>query len=55
MSGNLKAYKYLNQSVEEFPYGETFCAMMRAVGFGKVEAIPLSGGIATLYYGDKDL
>jgi len=42
------AYTYLNRSVEEFPGGEALAAMIRAAGFDRVEAVPLSFGIATL-------
>jgi demethylmenaquinone methyltransferase/2-methoxy-6-polyprenyl-1,4-benzoquinol methylase len=42
------AYTYLNQSVEEFPSGERLAALVRAAGYGAVEMIPLSFGIATL-------
>jgi demethylmenaquinone methyltransferase/2-methoxy-6-polyprenyl-1,4-benzoquinol methylase len=42
------AYTYLNQSVEEFPSGERLAALVRAAGYGTVEMIPLSFGIATL-------
>ena len=42
------AYTYLNQSVEAFPSGEALAALVRAAGFGRVEMVPLSCGIATL-------
>lgn len=50
---DLPAYRYLNQTVESFPYGEAFCALMREAGFARVRAHPLSFGIASLYLGDK--
>jgi len=53
ISGDFQAYKYLNETVETFPYGEAFCALMRDAGFIDVRAIPLTFGIATLYLGDK--
>jgi len=53
VSGHYKAYKYLNQSIERFPYGQSFCALMAAQGFKNIEAHPLLGGIATIYQGDK--
>ena len=43
------AYTYLNQSVEAFPAGEALAAVVRAAGFERVDMVPLSFGIATLY------
>jgi demethylmenaquinone methyltransferase/2-methoxy-6-polyprenyl-1,4-benzoquinol methylase len=43
------AYTYLNRSVEEFPSGEALAALVRAAGFDRVDVVPLSLGIATLY------
>ncbi|MCP4641417.1 MAG: bifunctional demethylmenaquinone methyltransferase/2-methoxy-6-polyprenyl-1,4-benzoquinol methylase UbiE [bacterium] len=53
ISGDTEAYTYLNRSVEAFPYGEAFCRMMTDAGFTRVEACPLTLGIATVYQGDK--
>lgn len=52
-SGNYSAYKYLNQTIEDFPYGEAFCQLMKKSGFKNVKAHPLLFGIATIYQGDK--
>jgi demethylmenaquinone methyltransferase/2-methoxy-6-polyprenyl-1,4-benzoquinol methylase len=43
------AYTYLNKSVEEFPAGEALAAVVRVKGFERVEIVPLTFGIATLY------
>ncbi len=51
ISGDKKAYKYLNITVETFPYGGEFCSIMEKAGFVKVEAKPLTFGIATIYVG----
>lgn len=53
VSGDWYAYKYLNETVETFPYGEAFCDLMRDAGFREVRAHPLTMGIATIYQGDK--
>ncbi|MCC6142634.1 MAG: bifunctional demethylmenaquinone methyltransferase/2-methoxy-6-polyprenyl-1,4-benzoquinol methylase UbiE [Candidatus Hydrogenedentes bacterium] len=53
ISGDFYAYRYLNATVETFPYGDAFAALMREAGFQDVEAHRLSFGIATLYQGDK--
>ena len=42
------AYTYLNRSVEEFPSGESLAALIRVAGFDRVDAVPLTFGIATL-------
>lgn len=53
LSGDGHAYRYLNQTVETFPYGQAFCSLMENAGFQSVRAHPLTFGIATLYQGDK--
>ncbi|MFM1920838.1 MAG: hypothetical protein RLZZ303_2472 [Candidatus Hydrogenedentota bacterium] len=53
LSGDTQAYRYLNKTVETFPYGEAFLALMRDAGYVNLKAVPLSFGIATLYLGDK--
>jgi demethylmenaquinone methyltransferase / 2-methoxy-6-polyprenyl-1,4-benzoquinol methylase len=52
-SGNYKAYKYLNQTVEQFPYGDRFCKILKQMGFQNIAAHPLLGGVATIYVGEK--
>ncbi len=54
VSGDAYAYRYLNKTVETFPYGEAFCELMRAAGFRDVKARPLTFGIASIYQGDKE-
>lgn len=53
ISGDSYAYKYLNQTVETFPYGRAFCELMTNAGFDNVKATPLTFGIATIYQGDR--
>jgi demethylmenaquinone methyltransferase/2-methoxy-6-polyprenyl-1,4-benzoquinol methylase len=52
VSGDAQAYRYLNESVESFPYGEAFLKLMSDAGLRDTKAMPLSFGIATLYTGD---
>lgn len=52
-SGNYKAYKYLNQTIEQFPYGERFCHILNQVGFTDVKMHPLLFGTATIYEASK--
>jgi len=53
ISGNRNAYRYLNQTIETFPFGEDFCNIMRKAGFANTKTTPLTFGIACLYTGDK--
>ena len=47
------AYSYLNQSVEEFPSGESLVRLIEQTGFDHVDQFPLSLGIATLSIATK--
>lgn len=47
------AYKYLPDSVLEFPAREKFKEMMTEVGFKDVRHFDLTGGIATVYVGTR--
>lgn len=53
ISGDARAYKYLNETVEDFGYGQTFCAWMRTANFVQVMVHPLTFGIASIYVGEK--
>lgn len=52
LSKNKDAYTYLNESVEEFPYGSDFTDMMEIAGLKNIRIHPLTFGIASLYIGD---
>jgi len=54
VSGDRKAYRYLNRTVEQFPYGEAFCRLLRHAGFVAVRQHPLTWGIASIYTGTKN-
>lgn len=54
-SGDAHAYRYLNRTVETFPYGEAFCALMREAGLVNVTARPVVLGVATVYAGDRPI
>ncbi len=49
VSGEPDAYRYLDVTVETFPYGDSFCLMLRSAGFEEVQRQPLTFGAATLY------
>jgi len=53
LTGHYYAYRYLNQTVETFPSGEAFCALMTDAGFKNIAAHPLLFGAACIYTGDK--
>lgn len=53
ISGDSYAYRYLNQTVETFPYGEQFCKLMNEAGFDEVKLVPLTFGVASVYIGKK--
>jgi demethylmenaquinone methyltransferase/2-methoxy-6-polyprenyl-1,4-benzoquinol methylase len=53
ISGDKYAYKYLNETIKTFPYGESFCKIMEDSGFSNITFKPLTFGIATIYQGDK--
>ena len=53
VSGDRRAYRYLNTSIEAFCRPSDFCALMRDVGFAQVSATPLTWGVASIYRGLK--
>jgi demethylmenaquinone methyltransferase / 2-methoxy-6-polyprenyl-1,4-benzoquinol methylase len=54
-SGNYRAYKYLNQTIEKFPYGKEFESLMIQNNFESVRATPLFFGAASIYQGKRPL
>jgi demethylmenaquinone methyltransferase/2-methoxy-6-polyprenyl-1,4-benzoquinol methylase len=52
-TGHYQAYKYLNKTIELFPYGKNFLYIMEKAGFSNTQAHPLFFGTATIYQGDK--
>lgn len=53
LTRNRAAYSYLNQTIERFPSGKAFSALMEKAGFDHLERIPMSLGGVTLYIGEK--
>jgi demethylmenaquinone methyltransferase/2-methoxy-6-polyprenyl-1,4-benzoquinol methylase len=53
ISGDSSAYRYLNETIETFPYGDAFCQLMTSAGFTSVACTPLTFGIASIYAGEK--
>lgn len=54
LSGDMSAYRYLNRTIENFPYGKDFCRMMEEAGFSDIRTVRLAFGSATIYLGDKN-
>ena len=50
---NADAYKYFNQSVEQFPYGAGFIEMIEQEGFIECEQVKFTFGAGALYIGMK--
>lgn len=49
VSKNFKAYRYLNETVEEFPYGEKLLKLLEQSKYLMTKATPLSFGIVNIY------
>lgn len=52
-SKDTRAYTYLPDSIQAFPEGKDFEAILTKVGYRNVHSKMVSGGIATIYIGDK--
>jgi len=53
ISGNFGAYKYLDKTIESFPYGEKFVKLLMESGFSECLYKSLAFGAVTLYRGVK--
>ena len=53
ISKDARAYTYLPESVQSFPYGNDFLLRLKKAGFEKVSAIPLTFGICSIYTAEK--
>jgi demethylmenaquinone methyltransferase/2-methoxy-6-polyprenyl-1,4-benzoquinol methylase len=51
VSGSREAYEYLPNSVTKFPDQKGLAELMETVGFGSVEYVNLTGGIAAIHSG----
>ncbi|HMP91388.1 MAG TPA: bifunctional demethylmenaquinone methyltransferase/2-methoxy-6-polyprenyl-1,4-benzoquinol methylase UbiE [Phnomibacter sp.] len=50
---NQAAYKYLNDSIQAFPEGQAFLAIMEKAGFTGCYKKPLTLGVCTIYCGSR--
>ncbi len=48
------AYRYLNETIETFPSGNDFLALMKKASFASLKAVPMAFGGVTLYVGEKE-
>lgn len=55
VAGDSESYKYLVESIRQFPAQEEFAAMMETAGLRCVEVKDYSGGIAAVYSGFKSV
>jgi len=53
VTGEKQAYDYLGGSIENFPSGEVMIRLIEESGFARAAALPLTGGIATIYTAEK--
>lgn len=52
-SKDKEAYRYLNETIESFPYGKEFALLMKNAGFSHIQIFPMSLGAVSLYIGTK--
>lgn len=52
-SKSRSSYVYLNETIESFPYGDQFLSYLKQAQFSNCRAIPILGGITTLYIAIK--
>ncbi|MCG8575482.1 MAG: bifunctional demethylmenaquinone methyltransferase/2-methoxy-6-polyprenyl-1,4-benzoquinol methylase UbiE [Flavobacteriales bacterium] len=55
ISKDKSAYSYLPESVAAFPEGKDFESILTKVGYNVIQSRPVSGGIATIYVGQKPI
>ena len=51
VTGDAESYRYLVESIRQFPRPLAFAEMIRAAGFSRVKHESLSGGIVALHSG----
>jgi demethylmenaquinone methyltransferase / 2-methoxy-6-polyprenyl-1,4-benzoquinol methylase len=55
ITGKKSAYKYLGDSIEEFPSRQAMLQLIETNGFANTAAEPLTGGIVTIYTAENRL
>jgi len=54
ISGHPTAYRYLPESVANFPTGDDLARRMQAAGFSKVRWRPLTFGVVAIHVGERE-
>jgi demethylmenaquinone methyltransferase / 2-methoxy-6-polyprenyl-1,4-benzoquinol methylase len=54
LSNHSYAYTYLNETIQDFPCGESFVKHMKRLKFTNVKHHPMTFGMVTLYVGEKE-
>lgn len=54
-TGKQAAYKYLNETIRDFPSGQAFAQVLAQSGFSQVQIKPLTFGAVSIYYARKPL
>jgi demethylmenaquinone methyltransferase/2-methoxy-6-polyprenyl-1,4-benzoquinol methylase len=52
-SKNKSAYRYLNETIETFPQGNSFCSLLKQAGFSDIAMHKMGMGAVALYVGKK--
>jgi demethylmenaquinone methyltransferase/2-methoxy-6-polyprenyl-1,4-benzoquinol methylase len=53
LMSSVSAYRYLTDSMADFPTAERFAAIMESVGFERVQFFRMTGGITTCFVGSR--
>ena len=53
LTGHKDTYEYLGGSIEAFPAGTAMTGLLESCGLRQASFTPLTGGVVTLYQGDK--
>jgi demethylmenaquinone methyltransferase/2-methoxy-6-polyprenyl-1,4-benzoquinol methylase len=51
VAGDAESYRYLVESIRDFPRPQAFAAMLRTAGFARVSFQLMTGGIVALHCG----
>lgn len=53
ITGQRQAYDYLGESIDQFPSGDAMVRLIETNGFHFATALPLTGGISTIYLAQR--
>lgn len=55
LTGHADTYEYLGGSIEAFPSGDSMRDLLESCGFIRTQAMPLTGGIVSIYEGTRPM